>query len=211
MSGDFCFPKSRKLFSRHSIMLLLLSGTNKSGSYQPPFIDKSTSDATSFDEPTSDETCSHLQEATAQVPRHSIRANWSQHCNPIGGDSIWQSFQKNPKIHFPLPGRGSNRAAARRSSHALEVGQVQILILSLTWGVTAFEWQVGSKAGRSFKFPAFPRRRGRSSQSWSLPRLCPGAFEQPQPLHLHLGELPGEGAPGGLLHRGQRPAEGEVQ
>ena len=76
-------------------MLLLLSGTNKPGSYQPPFIDKSTNDETSFDEPTSDETCSHLQEATAQVPRHSIRANWSQHCNPVGGDSPWQSFHKS--------------------------------------------------------------------------------------------------------------------
>ena len=82
--------------------------------------------------------------------------------------------KKNPKIHFPLPGRGSNRAAARRSSHALEVGQVQILILSLTWGVNAFKWQVGSKTGRSFKFPTFPRRRSRSSQSWSLHGLCTG-------------------------------------
>ena len=145
-------------------MLLLMQflGSNKPSPSQPALNNKCSYNSTS----------SHLQEARAQVPGHSIRADWSKHSNSVGGGSLEQNL---PQIVFHLPGRRSNRATPRRSAHPLEVGQVKLFVC-LSESVDS---QVGSKAWRSVQLPTLPWRRGRSSQPWPLPGLCPGASEQP--------------------------------
>ena len=49
------------------------------------------------------------------------------------------------------------------------------------------------------------------ASTWSLPRWAFFETTNPGATCFHLGELPGEGAAGGLLHRGERPAQGGVQ
>ena len=71
-------------------MLLLMQflGSNKPSPSQPALNNKCSYNSTS----------SHLQEARAQVPGHSIRADWAKHSNSVGGDSLEQDL---PQFVFP--------------------------------------------------------------------------------------------------------------